>query len=983
MAYNGVKMAFTKYSKVGSQLTFDRENNIFSNIIEDGVFSGMQVYSGGSGFDISIQGGYFAKNGIIWKESSVSTDVITIPTPSTDEHHIIWVDVSTDTPSYEIKSGTYASPAELDPSESLNGLVIAHIWVNSAATNIEECAIANMDLNSKNIDPQFFLTAETLRLSETVSGTLRIKTLNVRALRLHKNNGRNFASFAVQNINNFDVSGVTQRYFIVFTRSTKGWSDDSETTPVFYSQLEDLLDASESTLAIQGYGTGYLSATDKEAFPYRPNMQDIVVLAIYDRTREMCIYPHFGISPNGGGVNGGQLESMISEISSTVYGTSEIGPTIDIDDIITNIDIIKDAGLQDVYEGMGDGISDLTRIMEVENPVEIHTTKMIGAGALVDAWGNALRLGTDIDSDNGVSGLMRALDIVGNYTNKIDKGILVRRPITINGKTCINTSISLIDGTSRVEVNSMNLITTADFIAEYGQMDAVATGARLYLQLLNCSPYNLGETMGAIFRVGVDAVNNVFYLIDADDDISAVLPSDLNNFSYPEAVNATLWDGRTEISHYETSINDLYVNGEIYGVDGRILDNAIISSGLGRQEVSSSSAKEKRVAPIRIGRRGYKQEVYDNGSSVAGARRLFTDGAHLIDVLVDNAAPIVVKLRKVDSGVILGSFSTDTDSSSISVGHCSIYTTSLGVIVCVPCGINVEFWIYNFATQQFTKEYSYAYGNGTTDECRTSLMISDFAAWVGGDNNSTTEQHNAALYELGTGITDYYRFGKNNNCELYGKAFETDGYHMVVTAINGVSAAASAVHCVILNDDGSVGETTMLRGSSWTDDITAPISSCITDKFIVVLGTGAGNVRFIERYPIYKGLFGNTTDSVPYDSLELSVSADITLSGVLFGKSNGFIFPCTEVNIGAGTAAYCYVMEFDDSSEVMNTKFALTQDNTVTKFKSDVFAFDGMDVYAMSTVDNKCYKYCVSSTGKMVEAPAAGFISRRAFRVME
>lgn len=974
-------MAFTKYSKIGSALTFDRENSIFANIIEDGIFSGMQVY-GGSGFDISIQGGYFAKNGIVWRDNATSTDVLTVPAPSTDEHHIIWVDVSTDSPSYNIKSGTYASPAELTPLEAANGLIIAHIWVASTATNILECAIANMDKVSSKEKPQFFITAETLRVSEPSAGTVRIKTLNVRALRFGENNGRNFSSLAIQNSNNFDVSGVTQRYFVLFTRSLSGWSDDTETSPIFYAQLEDSLDSSEGILALQGYDAGYVAATDKDVYPYRPNLQDIIILAILDRTRNACLYPQFGVSPEGGGVNGGQLESMISSFSSTSYSTSETGPSVDIDDIITNLSVIKSAGLQEVYEAMGDGVSDASRIIEVGKPVEIHSTNMSSPEDVLDAWGTSLRVGVDVDSDNGVSGLMRGIDVVSNYRNKIDKGILVRRPITINGKYCINTSISLIDGTTRVEINSINSITPLDLIVEYGQKNATIIGKKIYLQLLNSSPYNFGETVGAIFRLGVDAVNNVFYLISANDDYTTVLPSSLTNFSYPQAVNATLWDGRNEISHYETSVNRLTVTGAIQGIGGAILDNAMILRGVGRQDVSNSSANERRVAPIRIGRRGYKQEVYDNGSSVSGSRMLFTDGAYLIDVEVSNASPIVVNLRKDDSGVIIGSFSTDTDASSIKVGHSSIYTTSFGVIVCVPCGYKVEFWLYNFATQAFTKEYSYDYGDGATTECRTSLMIGDFAAWVGGDYSALGGGHNAALYELGTGIIDYYRFGKNNNCELYGKAFETDGYHMAVTAINGVTPASGAVQCVILNDNGSVGETTMIRGS-WTNDILAPVNCCITDKYIIVYGTGTGQEKYIERYPIYKGLFGNITDSAPYDSLQLNVATDLTIDGIVYGKSTGFILVGKEFNIGSGTPAYAYIMEFDESSQNMNTKMCITEDFTITNFKSSVYAFNGMDVFVLSTVDNKCYKYCVSSTGKMVEAPASGFISRRAFRVME
>lgn len=984
MAYNGVIMAFTKYSKIGSPLTFDRENNIFANIVEDGVFSGMQVYDGSSGFDISIAGGFFAKNGIIWKEGATLTDILTVPTPITDEHHIIWIDVSTDTPSYEIKSGTYASPAALSPSELLNGLVIAHIWVSSTATGIVDCNIANLDRISTKEKPKFFVTGETLRLSEPVAGTVRMKTLNLRALRLGEYDGRNFCTFQIQNVNNFDITSVTQRYVIIFARSAKRWTDETEVVPVFYIQTEDARSVTESLLPIQGYGLNYGAATDKEAYPYRPNFQDIVVLAILDRTRNLCIYPGYGICPDGFGINNGSFENIVSTIISTEYGTTESGATIDIDEVITNLSTISTAGLQDVYEGMGSGIADATRIIEVEKPVEIHTAKMISEGSLVDAWAPALRLGTDHDGDNGLSGLMRALDIPSEYTNKKDRGILIRRPITINGKNCINTSISLIDGTTRVEVNTLNLITPTDLIVEYGQLNAVDMGKKLYLQILNCDPYTLGENIGAIFRLGVDAVNNVFYLISADDDSTIVLPSDLPIFVYPEAVNATLWDGRTEISHFETSINKLTVADKIQGVEGKILTNELILEGLTRSEVSDSSALESRVAPIRIGRKGYRQEVYDNGSSVSGARRLFSDGAHLIDVLVVNAAPIVVRLRKIDGGSILGSFSTDTSASSINVGYASIYTTSSGVIVCVPCGINVEFWFYNFATEGFTKEYSYAYGDGIVHEGRTSLLISDTAAWVGGDYNTIGTQHNAALYEMGTGIIDRYRFGKNNNCELYGKAFETDGYHMVVTALNGVSAAASAVQCVKLDEDGSVGATTMIVGS-WINDITAPLSSCITDKFIIVYGTGAASMGFIERYPIYTGLFGSSTDATPLDSLELDAdgAGNLTLSGELFGKSEGFVLVAEDNDIASGTETTCFVMEFDDESQNINTKTCIEEARSSVNFKAGVYAFDGIDAYVLSTVDNKCYKYCLSSTGKMVEAPSSGFISRRAFRVIE
>jgi hypothetical protein len=259
-------------------------------------------------------------------------------------------------------------------------------------------------------------------------------------------------------------------------------------------------------------------------------------------------------------------------------------------------------------------------------------------------------------------------------------------------------------------------------------------------------------------------------------------------------------------------------------------------------------------------------------------------------------------------------------------------------------------------------------------------MISDSAAWVGGDYNTVGGQHNGALYELGTGIIQRYRFGKNNNCELYARCFDTDGYHLVVSTINGVSAASSSVECGPMDENGEYLGPYMINGA-WTGDITAPQSACITDDYVIVYGTGAGSSGWIEKYPIYQGLIGSSTDTTPIDSIELDIGVDLTLSGDVYGRKGEFVLIGEDNDIGAATETTCFILVMKD--EDFSTKISKEFSRTVNNFKPGTYAFDGIDIFWLNQVDNKCYKMTTTANGKHVESAGAGFITRRATRVIE
>lgn len=921
-------MSFTLYSKTGSDLTYSREAENFSRMMREGVYSGMQVYRGSSGFDISINAGYFSINGRLVREESVQANVLTIPTPVADEHNLVWIDFADPlAPTYGLKTGgTWNSPVELSPSESAYGLVLANVWVPSAATGISDCIIQNVDLEKIDDKPHNLVwNAQLFRITKGAGSYRSILTwndLSIVGITPNDVSRKSIQTYVSEVASPLTTDEKIQRYAIVIARSRTGWNDLSEviSLEVVYSDDDPELGSGGLNEELVGNDDGgFVASSSKDSYPYRPNLDGAVIIAIHDRNADTVVYCGVGAAPGGFGLVNGQMENTIAEITSTVYGTSESGTSVDIDNLITNIAVIKTAGLDDAYDAMGDSVGG-GRVVEVDRlPIELRHSQYDGSRAMYDRWSNALRVKLDSDEDGLVTRVPKAIDI---YTKNDDKGerfFYSRRPATVSSLTCVSGNVTLTDGGTRVELATIGSITTTDVRNTYGSLGSVIFPERHVIEIAELLD---GRASGDIFKIGVDFLNDVFFLIDEDTDAD-VLPVQLVSTSFPKVCTgtATLWEAHADMGFEQSKLKNLTVSGTATGPSSLPMRSIAIQSSEIDRKLSSDVMvhEDSAIMKSSLGL-GRVTQIVSSATfgGYSGNRRMFTDGFLVLTTTFTSGAPIEVKVWD-SAGNLIGTITTAANATSNDVGHSCCIRNVDTTYVAVPTGRMVEYFEVDSINSSITSLGSINYGDGATDEARVAIPITSDRFWIGGSHSTFTFNHNIELHSLGTGsVVQIYRIGKNALSTVYGGGLYSNGRILSALAIHGSTVDISTVECISLNRDGTITfggsgsyesmGTTFFK-NDWNNDLYNPLGVTLTESDLLVYGSNiGGDTIYVERHPIYTsitqiGTPPSSVDVVATKVLEVITTTGFTLNTRTFcGLDDGnLLMMGAEVAIAAGT----------------------------------------------------------------------------------
>lgn len=903
-------MSFTLFSKTGSDLTYVRESENFSRMMRKGVFEGMQVYRGSSGFDVSINAGYFSINGRLVRETTTQTDVLTVPTPVGDEHNLIWVDLSDPaTPSYKIKTGgSYTAPITLSPSESATGLVLADVWAPFGAIDITDCVIANRDLIKINAEPSnLWWNANTLRVAKGSGSYRSIITwddLKIVGITPNSESRKAICSFvtAAGSPLTTDVNG--QRYAIVFVRSKTSWSDPYEALVVEVAYADDDPETGADAYNAELVGNddgGFSASSSKDEFPYRPNLDGAVIIAIHDRNEDTVVYCGVGAAPGGFGLVDGQMENTIASIESTAYGTSESGNVIDIDDLITNITTLKDATLNDAYSSMG-GATGSGRVIEVDRlPVEFRHSQYDGQYDMYDQWSAAQKTWMDSNEDGVVNRAPKALDVFTKNTAKGERFLHARRPAVVDSNSCILGNATLINGGSRIEISSLGSITTSSVFNQYAEQGSY----KVYSDLLVEIQEDLsGRAVGNVFRLAVDFANDVFYLV-SEDTLATVTPGTLTSITYPKTCTGTVtvWDVHANMGFEGSSLQNVMVTGQLSGPGSRPAKASFVQSSAVSRSLASDVMGHEDSSIIKASfARGYVSTIVSSGAfgGYTGNRRMYSDGMILLTASVSSGNPIEVKVWK-SSGELIGTITTLGNATSNDVGYVSCTKDIQSTYVAVPVGRVVEYYAVDTINSYISYLGSTNYGDGATDEARVCIPATKDRFWIGGSYSVSTSAHNLELQSLISGsVVQRYRVGKTSLASVYGHGLKSNGQNMVALAIHSMVPNTSIVDCVNLNSDGTIPSPgvgsyewvgSSFYKSDWNNDLTNPLMVAITSEDILVYGTDGGNQIVVDRYPVYTSTARLDTtptaiDFVPTKSIDIDVDTGLTINALVFDAND-------------------------------------------------------------------------------------------------
>lgn len=1003
-------MAFEIYSKTGSELTYSRESENFSRMMRKGVYSGMQVYRGSSGFDVSINAGYFSVAGRLVRSTIAQTNVITVPSPVADEHHLIWVDVSDPAnPSFEIKSGGIPGlPAALSPSEEATGLVLADIWVPTGAVDITDCIISNRDLidiGDRGFDAHWL--ADKLVVSDN-AGNTRVTYTNVKisvVMRNSESRKSNIFFLSGTNVVVDDSSADNNRFSVICVRSNSRFSDPLEALQMEIIHMDDDPEVGSDAFNDELVGNddgNFAVATDKDAFPYRPNLEGLYILAIHDRTAGIVQYLGYGTTPEGSGVVGGVLDNVVNTITSTAYSTSESGNSVNIDDVITNISTIRSADMTDVYNSMGIGSSGSGRTMEVtRGPLEIRHSGYDSFYASNDNFVAAQRFKLDSDDDGVLDKSPVAVDIYTNNQSKGERALVLRRPATVDSDVCFNGNATLVNAVSRVEVAALDAISTASFFNQFTN----TANDRAAEYILEIEEDLAGRASGAIFRIGVDLDNDVFYLINLDTG-ATVLPAELSTTVFPKTCTGTvtLWETHIDAGFESTKIRNLEVSESITGLSGRPAKTFATSLPIDRSDMDSNMKHgETSIVKTSSGRGAYTQ-VISSGTfgSYAGNVRMYSDGVVLITAGFTSGNPIAVSVWNIDTGAQICTFSTSQNATSNNVGYLSCIRDNDLNIIAVPVGRRVEYFGVDTLNGTFFAAGSINYGDGATDECRVCVPVNYDRFWVGGSHSSDVTAHNMELHSITTSnVVARYRVGKNALTTVNGDGLKFNGSNLVALGIHGTTADISTLASINLNSDGTMAQVSSgsffanretFFKNSWSDYIIAPTKVACTDDAIIVYGTDSSDMAVLERYPMQSafGRLGITPLTITYTPTH-HVVLDVDPSVGTLTSSPPRVFDTTDDNsivlvandVATGVDPAEYAMTYIFSDKDLSVKWGALY-SRVTFSKLNVVAggaCDGASVYfgddAASSGAATIYRMDTSNGSKLGHMCSRGGLVKR------
>lgn len=498
----------------------------------------------------------------------------------------------------------------------------------------------------------------------------------------------------------------------------------------------------------------------------------------------------------------------------------------------------------------------------------------------------------------------------------------------IDADSCILGNLTLINGGSRIEISSIGTVNSTSVFNEYKEHGTYNILTRFVLEIAE----NLsGRLTGNVFRLGLDITNNVFYLISEDTGLP-VLPAQLTATTYPKTCTgtATLWELHANMGFEGASLKNVLVSEEIYGSVGNPARGRLVQSGLvQRKEASDVMDHEDSAIIMSSLGRGVVSQVVSAATfgGYAGNRRMYSDGFIILTATVSSGNPIEVKAWKAD-GALIGTITTSANATSNDVGYISCIKNKMATYVAVPVGRRVEYFYIDTINSRILSLGFTNYGDGTSDEARVSIPITEDRFWIGGSYSTSTIVHNLELHSLATGtVVQRYRVGKTNLASIFGNGLATNGRNLVALAIHSMVANTSIVECLNINADGSIPSPsvgsymwtgTTFYKNDWNNDLTVPLKVAMTSKDILVYGTNGGLQVVVDRYPVHTStaLLDTTPASinfVPTVSKDIVVDINLTINAFVFASSDDdeLVMLGRDAPITPGTQEYsvAYIME--------------------------------------------------------------------------
>lgn len=714
-------MAFFIRSYEEAPLTFEREQQQFSKGVPTGIFEGLQVHHGTTGYRISLIGGTYSINGIVIYDDADQTDFQDFGGPVSDEHHLVYVtyDPDNDTePTYSVKSGTFSSPATLTPTEAANGFVIADVWLPNTAADITDAVINNRD--PLQMGDQLLKTLGTKKsvvmsqakvLKSGTSYTFHFDDLNLLALSPGKSvdedptrfplvthaieTGTGSGEYGTGFEVTVDVNGAPEDDYIMLyttdpqdftspgtlTAHAMGWSA-TDTAGSLGDQLTDLanlLGNDDGAFASENY------------YPYRPDLANKVVLAVVDVDNGYVQWRNGVVMPVGDEFVDGDYTHYVRSISSTVYGTSEVPASgdIDLDDILDNASILHAAGLDEAYDGFETGSADgAGRIINVDSgPVHIKHVGLDGAGDAVPDGGDnsfvaALKLALDATALNDplYRSVERGVDIVVQDTNSKRIALSMRRPYrdTVNAATLFGVDADLTYTGGEIQVNFTSpAISVSDWMSQHENLEH-AEGK--WVEIFDAT----GNASEKIYRLRVNESGGYFYLenTEGQTDIPANYPNDFT--SLPESVTQLwVWEVYIQTGH-QSFFNDVEIHGDLEGPGSKAVSMTSVHEGYDNTQDLNTNLANGQTGLIDVYHTapGLRLDSFTDTSS-EGVGTMDSNGEFLFHM--ENASlgnPVVVNVRNLNDLTYHDGSGVITTNNDAEASNNFISASPVGLAIC-------------------------------------------------------------------------------------------------------------------------------------------------------------------------------------------------------------------------------------------------------------------------------------------------------------
>lgn len=706
-------MAFTVRTINRAPLTRVREQAILTHVLPTGILSGLQAYDGAGGFQVNLTAGKCIINGIVIEEDASQSPVFTLPSPTNDEHHIIYMrfDPENDeAPTYVLESGRYDPPNNgatigfTDPTDIGHSVILAEIFVPSTASTIADCAIVNPDvfepMNEYHGVHKNLVMRRATVLESGGTYTMHFEDANMLVWSQNKDwynspDLRPMYSAILQTATNSTLPGwtsgidyeishtpdVNDDVIVFYARDATDYSFRAGALDVYSVSFGAISPAVDPGIAEirELFGNAGAGAPGAE-FPDRQDDKNIFILAVINlesvNADGEAVHFANGVSMRvGDEYRDGRLQAYVSEITSTAYGTTGVitDGALDLDTVIDNAAALHNATLDTAYDGFELGASpgDGRTITVDAGAVELNNTASDVAPA--DKWNAAMRFNLDAADANNAVSHERAVDVWSNDQDSERIALVNRRPLydSINASLMSDISIDTSPYGNAIKITIAGL--TADEWMELHNNNLAYAQSR-WVSFSSV----VGNASDKTYRILVDQVGGELYLQTSDgvDQIVSVYSGDFNPDT--QTTTGTIWEIHNKIAQ-DSVLQDLEIQGTVSGAGGDVLTGKFAFSGYEDlqsvvEDLSDDQPNPYHPAAAMLNCRPYAlgsertfPGVAVNPQSVP-SRGYWTDGRYRYVVESFSFAQIPIKVYDAREGLVVTTLTTlDSDIGGTNV----------------------------------------------------------------------------------------------------------------------------------------------------------------------------------------------------------------------------------------------------------------------------------------------------------------------------